>query len=221
MDNKKIKLFLVDDHKILRSGLKLLIEDQKNMTVIGEAPDAKTALQQLKEVEPDIVLMDISMPGLSGIEATLEIKGLYPNVKVLILTMHDDEQFLFESVKAGGSGYILKGSSTDNLIAAINSVYAGKHLITPHIKDQLLIDYLERLHNDNVKRDQYEILSKREKEVLNLIARRLTNEQMAHELNISIRTIEAHRSNLILKLQIDSRAELINYAKRKQLITSI
>ena len=218
MNEKKIKIFLVDDHRIVRSGLKFLIEAQKNMTVIGEASEAKMALMKLSELEPDIILMDISMPGLDGIETTLEIKGRFPNIKVLILTMHDDEQLLFKSIKAGGSGYILKNSPAEDLIEAINSIYEGNHFITPHIKDILLADYIERFNNDNSIKDRYETLSKREKEVLSLIARRLTNEKIADKMNITVRTVKAHRSSLILKLQIDSRLELINYAKRKLLI---
>ena len=217
MDKNIIKIVLVDDHHFLRSGLKVILEDQKNMTVIGEAPDAKTALTLLKDINADIVIMDIELPGLNGIDATLEIKGLFPHVKVLILTMYDDEQLLLDTFQAGGSGYVLKDCPNDDLIKTINSIYKGELFLAPH-KSALAKYAVNKLLIKDIKRDNYNILTKREKEILDLIAQGLKNNDIALKLKSSVRTLESHRSNIIKKLNLNNRFELVSYARRKKLI---
>ena len=214
MDSNIIKVFLVDDHPFVRSGLKVILENQKNMEISGEAEDAREALTLLKDIPTDIVVMDIAIPGLNGIEATLEIKGMFPSIKVLILTMYDDDQLLIDVIHAGASGYILKERPSGDLIKAINYIHKGNQaFIVPH----KILNSLSNIRKHEIPRDNYETLTKREKEVLDLIANGLTNEQIADCLNIGNRTLATHRSNLLRKLQLNNRFELIDYAKRKRL----
>ena len=162
------KILLIDDHAILRAGLKLLINKQPNMQVVGEAESGEAAINIIPEIKPDIVIMDISMPGtLNGISATAEIKKQWHKIKVIILTMHDDVDVLFKVIEAGGSGYVLKNTAGKDLIDAINKVYRGKTFVTPHITNLILAGYMEKIKSGQA--DKYETLTKREKEILSFI----------------------------------------------------
>ena len=220
MNSPKIKIVLVDDYMIVRSGLKAIIETQDNMEVIGEAGDGANAITMLTRLQPDIVIMDISMPGLDGISATLEIKGLYPHIKVLVITMHDDEKLLFDVIKAGGSGYLLKNTAFEDLINAINTVYSGENFVTYNVANMLMKDYTHRIKTDSQSFAKYDSLTAREKEVFELITDGLSNRDIADRLYISVRTVEVHRSNIIQKLQLRNTVELINYANRKSMFAS-
>jgi len=217
MDKEKITILLVDDHTIFRSGLKLLLSSQPNMKIVGEAGDGEEALGLIEKLKPKVVLMDISMPNMNGIEATKYIKRKWPEVNVLILTMHDDEIFLFNIVNAGGSGYLLKQVADTNLIYAIEEVSKGEIFIMPNITKILVKDYLERIKNkDELK--NLASLTKREEEILAMIAHGHTNQSIADKFFISIRTVETHRAHIMEKLRIKTRVELVNYARRKHLI---
>ena len=219
MNNDKIKIFIIDDDEILRAGLKFIIDAEDNMEVVGHAGDARKALAAINESPPDIVITDISMPGLDGIETTLEIKGRWPSIKVLVLTMHDDERLLFNVIKSGGSGYVLKTSTASEiLIDAINMVNDGETFVTPHIENLIMCDHYENIKNNEVVNDQYDTLTKREKEILGLIAEGYTNKQISEKFVLSINTVETHRRKLVSKLRIHNKTELINYARRKKFI---
>lgn len=216
-DKEKITILIVDDHTIFRSGLKLLLSSQPNMEIVGEAGDGKEALELIEKLKPKVVLMDISMPNMNGIEATKYIKRKCPEVNVIILTMHDDEIFLFNIVNAGGSGYLLKEVADTNLIYAIEEVSKGEIFIMPNITKILVKDYLERIKNKEELKNLAS-LTKREEEILSMIAQGHTNQSIADEFFISIRTVETHRAHIMEKLRIKTRVELVNYAHRKHLI---
>jgi two-component system, NarL family, response regulator NreC len=213
---KKIRILLADDHTILREGIRSLIEDEPDLLVVGQAEDGHSAVRQAVELEPDIVLMDIAMPLLNGLEATRQICSRLPGVKVLVLTMHDNEEYIRKILAAGALGYILKDTAARDLISAIRSVYKDVAVLSPAITRLVIEDYLR--WGDSRLRSDPEGLSRRESEVLQLIAEGYTNKQIAEILCISIKTVQTHRSNLMVKLNIHDRGELIKYAIQKKII---
>lgn len=210
----KIRILLVDDHAIVRAGLRLLLESQPDMEVVGEATDGTEAFRKARELRPDVVVMDIAMPGLSGLEATSQIKAECPDAQVLALTMHQDERYFFQMLHAGASGYVVKGAPPADLIAAVRSVHQGQAYLYPSLARKLLDDYLTRSKEGGEADD----LTDREREVLRLIAEGLTGKEIAELLSLSVHTVERHRQNIMAKLRLHSRAELIKYAIRKGLI---
>ena len=212
----KIRILLADDHTILRSGIRSLLEDEPGLSVIGEAEDGRTAVAMACQLKPDVVIMDIAMPLLNGLEATRQIKSQCPGVKVLILSMHDNEEYIRQVLEAGAMGYILKDAAARELISAIQSVYRGEAVLSPAVTRLVIEDYLRW----GGARPQEEIdgLSPREREVLQLIAEGYTNKQIAEILSISIKTVQAHRNNLMQKLDLHDRGELIKYAIQKKII---
>ncbi|MBV8062907.1 MAG: response regulator transcription factor, partial [Nevskia sp.] len=190
---------------------------EPDIDVIGEAPNGREALRLAEELRPDLVLMDISMPEMNGIEATAKVKEACPLARVLILTMHENEEYLFRTIQAGGSGYVLKKSADTELVAAIHEVMARDTFLRPAAAQMLVADYVERVKRGE-EQDSYNLLTAREKELLGLIASGLTNQQIAEQLVISIRTVETHRAHIMEKLQINTRAELVRYAVRKGLL---
>jgi two-component system response regulator NreC len=208
-----IRVLISDDHAILRSGLKMLLNAEPDIQVIGEATTGEEALKLAGELQPDLVLMDISMPGMGGIEATAEIKKLYPPMKVLMLTMHENEAYLFRTIKAGGSGYVLKKAAEDELIEAIHTVHAGGAFVRPPVAQMLATEFMEQVEAGELL-EQFEKLTSREKEVLALLARGMTNPQIADKLVISVRTVETHRAHIMDKLGFKDRASLVAYALR-------
>jgi two-component system response regulator NreC len=212
----KIRILLADDHTILRDGIRSLLEDESDMTVIGEAEDGHSAVKLVKKLDPDVVLMDIAMPLLNGLEATRQIKRDNPQTKVLILTMHENEEYIRQVLAIGAMGYILKDAAARELLGAIRAVYRGEAVLSPAITRLVIEDYLR--WGDLQPESDSSGLSPREREVLQLVAEGYTNKQIAEILSISIKTVQAHRSNLMSKLDLHDRGELIKYAIQKKII---
>lgn len=213
----KTRVLIVDDHAIVRAGVRLLLESQADIQVVGEAVDGQQAIDLVRQLQPDLVLMDVAMPVMNGLEATQRIKELFPHVQVLVLTMHEDERYFFQILQAGASGYVVKGASPADLLVAVRAVARGQAYLYPSVAKQLLDDYLKRVESGE-EQDSYDGLSDREREVLRLIAEGRTSRAIAENLVLSVNTVERHRANIMGKLNLHSRAELIKYAIRKGLI---
>jgi two-component system response regulator NreC len=213
----KIRVFLADDHAILREGIRLLLRKVPDIEVVGEAGDGEEAVAQVEQLVPDVILMDITMPGLNGLEATEQIKGKTPQVKVLILTMHETDQYLSGMLRAGASGYVVKTTVSSELISAIRIVHQGDVYLYPSIARMLVEDYLQRVKRGEEK-TSYEGLTGREREILMYIAEDKKNKEIADLLGISVRTVQAHRTNLMDKLGAHDRTELVKYAISKGII---
>jgi two-component system response regulator NreC len=213
----KIRLLLVDDHEIVRAGLRMLFTAEEDMVIAGEVGSAEEAIQAVQDLKPDVVLMDVAMPGMSGIEATRRIKEANPDVVVLALTMHEDEQYFFEMLNAGASGYIPKRAAPDDLASAIRVVSQGNVFLYPSLAKLLVQDFLHRAESESD--GVGDILTPREREVLTHIAEGLTNREIAEALVISHKTVDRHRENIMRKLNLHNRVELVKYAIEKGLIT--
>lgn len=209
-----IKILLVDDHKIMRAGLKSIICEQKGMDVIGEASNGHEAVKLAGKLMPDLVVMDLSMPGLNGIEATSQIISANPYIKVLALSMHSEKMFITRTLQEGATGYLLKDCALDELVQAIKSVISGRTYLSPDIADVVLTDYRQMLNKED---SPLSLLSKREREVLQLIAEGHSTRKIAEELSLSTKTIETHRSQLMVKLDLHSVADLTKFAIREGL----
>jgi two-component system response regulator NreC len=212
-----IRLLLVDDQDIVRAGLRSLLERHPDMEVVGEAASGREAIALAQELQPDVVLMDITMPETNGAEATRRIKELAPEIHVLALTIHEDEAYFFEMLNAGACGYIPKRASPDDLLAAIQIAAAGDVYLHPIVAGTLVQDYLRRVRS-GTERESYDGLTRRQREVLTLIAEGLSNQDIGTHLGISIRTVERHRENIMSRLNLHSRTDLVKYALRKGLI---
>ena len=213
----KIRILLVDDHTILRAGLKMMLNAQPDMDVIGEAQDGRQAIQESQRLHPDIVLMDITMPDMNGIESTRQIKKALPDVKILILTMHENDEYVFQALRAGASGYILKEAADTELISALHVVQNGNFYLSPSAQSVMVGDYLQRV-NAGEEKDSYSMLTEREREILKLVAEGFTNNQIAERLVISPKTVDTHRTHIMDKLNLHSRAEIVKYAMRRGLL---
>jgi len=212
----KVRILLADDHTILRDGIRSLLEDEPDMVVIGEAEDGRSAVKLACQLKPDVVLMDIAMPLLNGLEATRQIKHDCPQVKVLILTMHENEEYIRQVLASGAMGYILKDAAARELLDAIRAVQHGEAVLSPAITRLVIENYLRwgDLQSENPSNG----LSPREREVLQLIAEGYSNKEIAEILCISIKTVQAHRMNLMSKLDLHDRADLIKYAIQRKII---
>jgi two-component system response regulator NreC len=213
-----IRILIADDHGVLRAGLRALLSAESELEVIEEATNGDEALKLAKELQPDIVLMDISMPGATGIDVTRRLKQIMPDVRILILTVHEDEGLLQEAIQAGASGYIVKRAVESELIDAIRAVWRGDLYVHPTMTRALFKD-ISSPALTKTKDAPVETLTPREIDVLQLIAQGYTNRQMADMLSISVRTVESHRSNLMGKLNMHSRVELVRYARENDLIS--
>ncbi len=212
-----IRLLLVDDHQVVRTGLRMLLEGSHNIEIIGEASNAEEALSAAKELNPDVILMDIGLPDMSGIDATREIKKTSPDIAVVALTIHEDAEYFFKMLDAGASGYVPKRAAPEELIAAIREAAAGEVYLFPSMAKLLVRDYLkhERTADES---DSLNGITEREQEVLAWLAEGSSNNQIAVELNISPKTVARHRENIMRKLNLHSRTELVRYAIRKGII---
>jgi DNA-binding NarL/FixJ family response regulator len=214
---RKIRVLIVDDHAIVRAGTRLLLDSQPDMETVGEAQDGKEALALARRIMPDVVLMDINMPDMDGVEATRLIKRDQPEVRVLALTMHEDARYFFQMLKEGALGYVLKGAEPNELLSAIRSAYQHKTYIVPSLARRLLDDYLERL-NQGEELDSFSTLTAREKEVLQLIGEGHSSREISEMLFLSINTVERHRTNIMDKLGMHNKSQLIRFAIRKGLV---
>jgi two-component system, NarL family, response regulator NreC len=213
---KKIRILLADDHTILREGIRSLLEDQPDMQVVAEAEDGQAAVALAAETAPDVALLDIAMPRLNGLEAARQIKRCAPQVKVLILSMYDNEEYIRSILASGALGYLLKDAGSRELLAAIRTVYRGKMVLSPAVTRLVVENYLR--WGETLPNLTDPCLSPREREVLQLIAEGYANKQIAEILTISIKTVQAHRSRLMEKLNLHDRGELIKYAIQKKII---
>jgi DNA-binding NarL/FixJ family response regulator len=215
---KTIRILLADDHTVVRKGLRLLLESQPGLTVVAEAADGRTAVALAEQEPPDVVVMDVAMPTLNGIEAARQITAKLPQVAVVFLSMHSDESYVLRALKAGARGYLLKDSAEHDLIQAVRAVTQGKSFFSPAISKMMVEDYMRELQERQIE-DTYDLLTTREREVLQLLAEGKSNKEVAATLNLSLYTIETHRGNILQKLNLHSGAELILYAIRKGVIS--
>ena len=213
----KIRLLLVDDHEIVRAGIRMLFLAESDMEIVGEAGSGQEAIEAVRELTPDVVIMDVAMPGMTGIEATRQIKEASPETVVLALTMYDDEQYFFEMLNAGASGYIPKRAAPDDLVSAIRVVNQGNVFLHSTLAKFLMKDVLGQAET-NAEQAVPE-LTPREREVLTYIAEGFTNREIAEALVISIKTVDRHRENIMQKLNLHSRVELVKFAIEKGLIS--
>ena len=213
----QIRIVLADDHNIIRSGLRLLLERQPDFKVAAEAEDGRQAVQLVARHHPDVVVLDIGMPQLNGIEATRQIVAQESHANVVILSMHSDESYVLRALKAGARAYILKNAAEADLIRAVRAVSEGKSFFSPVISKMLLEDYVRQVREKEVE-DTYDLLTPREREILQLIAESKTNKEIAAILGLSPHTVETHRGNILEKLNLHSVPELILYAVRKGII---
>jgi len=212
-----IRILLGDDHTVMRNGLRLLLERQPNLVVIGEGSDGRETVRLAEELLPDVVIMDIAMPNLNGIEASRQIVSANPDIAIVILSMHSDESYVVRALKAGARAYLLKDSAEGDLISAIHAIIEGKSFFSPAISRILVEDYMRQLEQKNVE-DTYELLTSREREILQLIAEGKSNKEVAAMLKVSVYTVETHRTHILQKLNLHNVPELILYAVRKGII---
>ena len=213
-----IRIILADDHAAMRHGLRLVLEQQADFDVVGEVSDGREAVALAENLKPDVAVLDITMPNLNGIEAARQITARQPGVSIVVLSMHADESFVLRALKAGSRGYVLKESAEGDLINAIRLVSEGKSFFSPTVSRMLVQDYVRQMQDKDVE-DSYELLTSRERELLQLVAEGKSNKDVANLLNLSVYTVETHRSNILSKLNLHSVPELILYAVRKGVIS--
>jgi DNA-binding NarL/FixJ family response regulator len=228
-----MKVLLADDHRIVREGLRSLIQAQPDLEVVGEAPDGRQAVEMVRQLSPDVVVMDVAMPQLNGIEATRQIIGEEAGVKVIALSMHSDRRFVAEALKAGASGYVLKDSAFEELVTAIRSVIADRVYLSPRVAGVVVEDYVRRLPTRGKREEApgrlddgapaghvpsvFDAITPREREVLQLMSEGYATKEVAHRLHVSVKTVETHRRQIMEKLDLHSVAELTKYAIREGL----
>ena len=213
----RIKVVVADDHAIVREGVRMILAREQDIEVVGEAGDGQQALDLVASLRPQVVIMDISMPGMGGIEATQRLKAKHPEVQVLALTMHEDETYVFQLLRAGAAGYVLKRAAAQDLVQGVRAAAKGEAFLYPSVARKVVEDYLKRVETGE-ERERYDGLTTREKEILTLIAQGLSNQQIAEKLYISIKTVQTHRAHILEKLGLHDRTELVRYAIRKGLI---
>lgn len=213
-----INVIIVDDHAVVRAGIRMLIESDEDLKIIGECENGQAAVEMVQELSPDVVLMDVTMPVMDGVEATRVIKKFKNPPPILALTIHEGTDYFFQMLQAGASGYVPKRAAPDDLLRAIHVVSEGNVFLEPQVAKELVGDYLTRVQQGGEK-ESYDGLTDREREVLTLIAEDETNQGIANELDISIKTVERHRENIMSKLNLHSRTGLVKYAIRKGLIS--
>ncbi len=212
-----IRILVADDHDVVRAGLRFLLERQEDMEILGEAADGRQVVQMAEELSPSVIVMDIAMPRLNGIDAAAQILHRDPDVKIIVLSMYADEEFLVRALTAGVKGYLLKDAVQGDLVRAVRAVATGRSFFSPAIAQTLAEDYVRQLQNRGVD-DSYELLTEREREVLQLLAEGKSNKEAATMLNVSPYTVETHRTHLMQKLNLHNTAEIVLYAVRKKIV---
>jgi len=214
---RRLRVLLADDHQLMRSGVRLMLEREPDLTVVGEASDGREAVSLVKTLKPEVVVMDIGMPNLNGIEAARQMTHENPELAIVIVSMHSDESYVLRALKAGARGYLLKDSAEADLINAVHAVGTGKSFFSPAVSKMLLDDYVRKLKRTGTE-DPYDLLTPREREILQLIAEGKSNKDIANLFDLSVYTVESHRSNLMEKLHLRGLPELILYAVRRGII---
>ncbi len=214
---EKIRVLIADDHTLVREGLRALLQGEGGFEVIAEASTGHEAIERALEMRPDVILMDIGMPKLDGLEATRRIVKASPGIRVLVLTVHETEDYFFRALEAGAQGFLVKDAASTELIAAVRAVHQGGMFLYPPLAKRLVEDYLGRVSSGE-ERSTYEELTPREREILKLIGEGLTNQEIASHLSLSINTVQTHRSRIMDKLNLHSRAQLMKYAVRMGLL---
>jgi two-component system response regulator NreC len=212
---KNIHILICDDHTLFVEGLKAMLRNETSLTIVGEARDGRQAVDLVKQLKPDVILMDVSMPDMNGFDATCRVREFDPNVKVLILTMHDEEEFVARCLEAGAAGYIMKDAPASQLLYAIEMVEKGERYLSPNVLKKVVDGYVK---NTNRPQTSYDRLTAREREILKLLAEGLTVKEVAVRLNLSVKTVEVHKHNLMKKIDVHDKAELVKYAIQKKLI---
>jgi two-component system, NarL family, response regulator NreC len=214
---QQVKVLVAEDHAVVREGIRMILDAQDDFAVVGEARDGDEAIRLARQLRPDVVVMDISMPRMNGVEATQEIKRLYPEIQVLILTMHEEESYVFQLLRLGAAGYVLKRAAATDLVEAVRAASRGEAFLYPAVARSVVQDYLERMRSGE-NSSRYDGLTDREREILVLIAEGHTNAQIADRLFISVKTVQTHRAHIMEKLDLHDRSLLVRYAVRKGLI---
>jgi two-component system response regulator NreC len=213
-----VKILLVDDHAVIRAGLRLVLERHSDFHVVGEASDGREGVTEAARLHPDVVVMDLAMPNLNGMEAARQIVASSPEMGIVVLSMHSDEEYVLRALKSGARAYVLKESAEADLIAAVRAVTSGKSFFSPKVSRMLVEDYVRQLQDREIE-DSYELLTGREREILQLVAEGKSNKDIANLLNLSVYTVETHRANIMEKLSLHNVPELILYAVRKGVIS--
>lgn len=216
----RIRVLIADDHAIVRAGVRMLLEAQDDVEVVGEAADGREALRLARQLRPDVVLMDIAMPEMTGLEATREVLRGTPGTRVLILTMHGTDEYFFRLLEAGASGYLLKEAAPSDLVSAVRVVDGGGVFLHPALARRLLSEYLRQASSGGEERETVERLSEREKDILRLIAEGCTSQEIAERLLLSVNTVQTHRRHIMEKLDLHDRSQLVHYALRAGLLPS-
>jgi two-component system response regulator NreC len=214
----KTRLLLVDDHAVVRMGIRMLLENEEDLEIVGEASTANQAMEVVEKIHPDLILMDVGLPDKSGIVATREIKEKFPEIAVVALTIHEDEEYFFRMLEAGASGYVPKRAAPEELLSAIRLAAEGNVYIYPSLAKLLVRDYLAQSHPTHEGAEENDELTTREHEVLVLLAEGASNDEIANSLSISPKTVSRHRENIMRKLNLHSRSELVKFAIRKGII---
>jgi DNA-binding NarL/FixJ family response regulator len=216
-DQTRIRILLADDHAVLRDGVRMVLESHPGLEVVATADNGSDAVELAQSLQPDVAVLDVAMPRLNGLEAARQIRASCPDTEVVILSMHEGEDYLREALRAGAAGYVLKRAAAKELVNAIRAVQRGESYLDPALTRTLISDYVRKVERTDTAEDA---LTERELEVLSLVAEGLTNRQIALKLNISIKTVQSHRANLMDKLNLHDRTELVRYAIRRGLITA-
>lgn len=214
----QIRIMLVDDHEIVRTGLRMMLEAEPDLVIVAEAESGEEALDKVESSKPDIIIMDVSLPGMDGAIATSLLRDRFPGISVLALTIHEDERYFFQMLNAGASGYLPKRAAPTDLVAAVHTVNQGNVFLYPSLATALVGDYLQRAETGGDERQSYDELTPRQRQVLTLMAEGMSNSEIAERLDISTKTVARHRENMMARLNLHSRTELVKYAIRKGLI---